>query len=747
MLLMILEAAFRSLLMAAVVLVAMRVLGVRAVLAQKVAWVLVLMSAALMPIAMRASWLSLERVGIGAVRIPVRRPVDIASVPEKTPSHVAGSAGALARFHEESIPSLIRLRERQHISKPSAAHRRDSLADSAEDVSFLAPPIETVPTVSHDAAVTTSAPVQNWKKRLVANWDRIKWFVLVAYGVVACVLLLRCLAGLVVAYRIHREASLVDSLEADTMGRVRVSRRVNTPVTIGSTVILPSDYAEWDEAKLRIVMAHELSHVRQRDFYLQLAAALHRAIFWFSPLGWWLQRKLSELGEALSDRAGLEQASSAASYARILLEFAAMPRRHSFFAEFAGVSMARSSNLSSRIERVLNGRSFRLAFSGGRRHAVLTAVLVPAALVAVVACIRIVPVVGAAQSPAPAASQAPQQGQSDAKIAGQVTGTDPDTNGLTDGARGDLKGNTPEEIKSVEVGSPDARVLTQEPQAPLAPPAADAVPPLAPPAPEAQVPMPPPAEAPMPPQPPKPGHGHSYSYSTGDGDSFAIVRGKDNTVTMSGDHGEELEKARQKYHNNFIWFEHDGKSYVVTDPAILAQSEALFKEDPAWALRQADLNRMQAKLDEEMARLQPEIEKASKPGPEFEAQMKKLQAQLAQLQSEDFKKLTEKISKDVSEHKMMTDAEIKELTNVKLAELQSRIGEIEGQIGEIQGKIGEREGLMGEKQGEIGERMGKLGEETGRLGELQGKHAEEASRKLKSLLDQAVKDGKAKPVQ
>ena len=34
------------------------------------------------------------------------------------------------------------------------------------------------------------------------------------------------------------------------------------------------------------------------------------ALFWFSPLGWWLKRKLSDLGEAISDRAGLEEAAS-----------------------------------------------------------------------------------------------------------------------------------------------------------------------------------------------------------------------------------------------------------------------------------------------------------------------------------------------------------------------------------------------------------------------------------------------------
>ena len=89
---------------------------------------------------------------------------------------------------------------------------------------------------------------------------------------------------------------------------------------------MPADYEEWETEKLRIVLAHEGSHIRQGDFYLQLLAGLHASVFWFSPLGWWLKRKLSELGETISDRPGLEEAASSSSYAQLLLEFAALPR-------------------------------------------------------------------------------------------------------------------------------------------------------------------------------------------------------------------------------------------------------------------------------------------------------------------------------------------------------------------------------------------------------------------------------------
>ncbi len=172
------------------------------------------------------------------------------------------------------------------------------------------------------------------------------------YLLVVAALLLRLFYGLGTALRIWRGASPV-SVDADSplaAGlHLRASRAVSSPVTIGSAVVLPADYATWDSEKLRIVLAHERSHIRQGDFYLQLLTALYAALFWFSPLGWWLKRKLSDLAEAISDRAGLEQAASRSAYAQILLEFAAAPRP-----TFIGVAMARTGSLSRRIERLLN---------------------------------------------------------------------------------------------------------------------------------------------------------------------------------------------------------------------------------------------------------------------------------------------------------------------------------------------------------------------------------------------------------
>jgi predicted nucleic acid-binding Zn-ribbon protein len=264
-------------------------------------------------------------------------------------------------------------------------------------------------------------------------------------------------------------------------------------------------------------------------------------------------------------------------------------------------------------------------------------------------------------------------------------------------------------------------------------------------APEAQEDM-----APVPPKAPRHAHnGLTYAYSDDDQDSFAIVRdGGNSTVSINGGRSKwELEKVREKYHNNFIWFEHDGKSYVITDPAILAQSEAMFQGDDALNARMAELNMKQDALNKKMEALQPEMDHARLPGPEFEAQMAKLRQQLAVLQSDEYKKLTESIAKQVAESQKSMNTEALQDAQEKLGNLQEKIGDIQGQIGEIQGKIGERQGEIGEKQGELGEQMGRLGEEMGRIGEEQGRKAEEAARKMRSVFDQAIRSGKAQPIQ
>ena len=69
-------------------------------------------------------------------------------------------------------------------------------------------------------------------------------------------------------------------------------------------------------------MAHESAHVRRRDFYTHLIAGFHQAVFWFSPLAWWLRRQLLELAETASDDEAIVKVKDRTVYAGLLVDFA-----------------------------------------------------------------------------------------------------------------------------------------------------------------------------------------------------------------------------------------------------------------------------------------------------------------------------------------------------------------------------------------------------------------------------------------
>jgi TonB family protein len=195
-----------------------------------------------------------------------------------------------------------------------------------------------------------------------------------AYLLICAIFALRLLLGLIWALRVWPRAEPVYDLTTSFV-TVRSSGDVSTPFSLGYGIVLPSSFNEWDSAKLHIVLAHERSHILQGDFYLQLLAKLHAAIFWFSPAAWWLQKELADLGEAISDHAAINQGSDRYSYAEVLLEFAGTSRR-----PLAGIAMARSQGINRRIDRILNDTVFQRAFTQRKPHIFVAAGIVPVAL-------------------------------------------------------------------------------------------------------------------------------------------------------------------------------------------------------------------------------------------------------------------------------------------------------------------------------------------------------------------------------
>src|SRR5260370_22826185 len=137
------------------------------------------------------------------------------------------------------------------------------------------------------------------------------------YFLVSFAFLIRLLIGTLQAYLVARRAIRRDGL--------LTSAYFAAPVTVGlfwPLVILPQNWPDWPAAELDAVMTHEREHAHLRDPLVQWLALLNRAIFWFHPLAWWLERRLSWLAEEACDEAVLASGHDPHDYSGYLLEMA-----------------------------------------------------------------------------------------------------------------------------------------------------------------------------------------------------------------------------------------------------------------------------------------------------------------------------------------------------------------------------------------------------------------------------------------
>jgi GWxTD domain-containing protein len=177
------------------------------------------------------------------------------------------------------------------------------------------------------------------------NWPALALFV---YSIVAGALLLRLAVGTARARRLMRRSTL-------TEGRL-TSLVCAAPVTVGwlrPVVILPEGWRHWSAARLDAVLTHEQAHMRRRDPLVQWLALLNRAMFWFHPLAWWLERRLSALAEQACDEAVLADGHDPHAYSEYLID-AARDLRRGRRMRLAGAFMP-GTRLPERIRRILDG--------------------------------------------------------------------------------------------------------------------------------------------------------------------------------------------------------------------------------------------------------------------------------------------------------------------------------------------------------------------------------------------------------
>ena len=199
--------------------------------------------------------------------------------------------------------------------------------ESGQATAAIALPIVEAPTAASVAAQSASA----------GQRDPINWM-LGIYLTGLGVLLVRLAIGTIRANRLTSASCVV-------------------PVTVGllhPRIILPETSREWPPAQLDAVLAHEHEHVRRRDTLFQWLALLNRALFWFHPLAWWLERRLSGLAEEACDAAVISRGYDPRAYSEYLLDLARSVRRAGTRVNAVGMAMP-GSGLAHRIRQMLSG--------------------------------------------------------------------------------------------------------------------------------------------------------------------------------------------------------------------------------------------------------------------------------------------------------------------------------------------------------------------------------------------------------
>ena len=132
------------------------------------------------------------------------------------------------------------------------------------------------------------------------------------------------------------------------------SERATTPMTFGvlnPVVLLPADADEWPEERRRIVLLHELAHVRRLDSLTNMFATLACALYWFNPLVWVAVRRMRAEGERACDDWVLRAGMRASTYAEHLLDMVkTIGRMHT---PAAALPMAQRSTFEGRLLAIL----------------------------------------------------------------------------------------------------------------------------------------------------------------------------------------------------------------------------------------------------------------------------------------------------------------------------------------------------------------------------------------------------------
>ncbi len=189
------------------------------------------------------------------------------------------------------------------------------------------------------------------------------------------------------------DVASIDPLVADTLKRKQTwrkvalctSEKVRVPTALGffrPGIVIPRWLLqELSAGELNQVVLHELAHLRRWDDCTNLAQQIVKALFFFHPAVWWIEKKIALEREMACDDAVLAETESPREYAQCLAHLAEMSFVQRGIA-LAQALVGRMGQTSQRVAQILdvnrpkgNARAWKPAISAVVGASILCSVL------------------------------------------------------------------------------------------------------------------------------------------------------------------------------------------------------------------------------------------------------------------------------------------------------------------------------------------------------------------------------------
>lgn len=174
--------------------------------------------------------------------------------------------------------------------------------------------------------------------RLLCNWIEVKGFI-------------RRARKPVNSGWIEKLQQLCPSMGIEKAVRLIESSELSVPIVVGAlrpAILVPVGFlTRMEPAMVEAILLHELAHIRRHDYVVNLLQAVLRALFFYHPAVWWLDRMTCQVREFCCDDMAAKAIQDPQLYARALEGLAQKQSAHGL------APAANDGSLVSRIRVIL----------------------------------------------------------------------------------------------------------------------------------------------------------------------------------------------------------------------------------------------------------------------------------------------------------------------------------------------------------------------------------------------------------